>query len=325
MVIDSLGDIRLFVEAAGLGSLSAAGRKLGVSAAAASARLTKLETSLQTKLLDRTTRSLRLTNEGHQYLKYCLLVLETLEHAESALLASRGQVSGKVRISASTDFGRSLFNQWLTKFSRDHPQLKLALTLTDSLTKLLEDDIDIAIRFGQPNDADLVARLLAPNWRVLCAAPDYLAKFGTPRTPEDLEGHQFIVLVNGSGPLNEYHFAIGNQRWSRQIPMSQAWECNDGALAKSWTLDGFGITRKTIWDAAEDLRAGRLQVVLPEYTVEEPGVYALLHRNRYQVPRVRELLDFLIEQFRQTSHELLDGLPGRPARPLQGRRSRQGR
>lgn len=324
MLIDALGDIRLFVEAAGLGSLSAAGRKLGVSAAAASARLTKLESALQTKLLDRTTRSLRLTNEGHTYLEHCRTALEALESAEAALLAGRAGVSGKVRISASTDFGRNLFNQWLTEFSKSHRQLKLALTLTDSLSRLLEDDMDIAVRFGRPDDGDMVARFLAPNWRVLCAAPSYLETCGTPRTPQDLALHQFIVLVTGAGPLNEYHFSENGRSWSLRLPMGQSWETNDGALARAWALEGIGITRKTIWDAAEDLRAGRLRVVLPEYTVDEPGVYAIIHRNRYQVPRVRELLEFLAMRFGQAADELLAGLPGRPAGALSGQASRQG-
>lgn len=313
MASDALGDIRLFVEAAGLGSLSAAGRKLGVSAAAASARLTKLETSLQTRLFDRTTRSLRLTNEGQIYLQHCRVALDALENAEAALLAGQGQVRGKVRISATTDFGRNQLNQWLEEFSESHPQLQLALTLTDSLSKLLEDDMDIAVRFGEPEDGDLVARRLAPNWRLLCAAPAYLERFGIPRTPEDLAQHRFIVLMNRAGPLNDYHFMVNGRRWTQRIPLEQSWETNDGALARAWALSGRGITRKTVWDAAEDLRAGRLQVVLPEYTVEEPGVYAVFHRNRYRVPRVRELLDFLMERFRRASLGLWGGLPGQPA------------
>ncbi|WP_423456451.1 LysR family transcriptional regulator [Ottowia sp. VDI28] len=313
MAADELGDIRLFVEAAGLGSLSAAGRKLGFSAAAASARLTKLEASLQTKLFDRTTRSLRLTNEGHVYMQHCRVALEALENAKAELLAGQGQVRGRLRISATTDFGRHRLNQWLEEFCSSHPQLQLALTLTDSLSNLLEDDVDIAVRFGKPSDGDLVARLLAPNWRVLCAAPDYLESFGVPRTPEELHKHRFVILVNNAGPLNDYHFMANGQRWTQRIPMERSWETNDGALARIWAMSGHGITRKTIWDAAEDIRAGRLKVVLPEYTVEESGLYAIFHRNRYQVPRVQELLDFLVERFRKASHELLDGLPGAPA------------
>ncbi|WP_409302859.1 LysR substrate-binding domain-containing protein [Pseudomonas sp. KCJK8993] len=304
MATDRLGDIRLFVEAATLGGLSAAGRKLGFSAAAASARLAKLEAALHVKLFDRTTRTLRLTDEGRLYLQHCRIALESLADAEQALQAGQGRVQGKVRIGASADFGRHQLNHWLEAFSQAHPQLQLALTLTDSLSRLLEDDMDIAIRFGQPQDSSLVARLLAPNWRVLCASPAYLEQYGTPQTPEDLAQHRFIILVTASGPLNDYHFNVAGQRQTLRIALDQAWETNDGALARQWALSGRGITRKTIWDAVEDLRAGRLRVVLPDYAVAEPGIYALLHRNRYQVPRVRVLLDFLLERFRQASQEL---------------------
>lgn len=310
MATDKLGDIRLFIEAATQGSLSAAGRKLGFSAAAASMRLTKLEASLQTKLFDRTTRLLRLTDEGRMYLDHCQVALKGLADVEEALHAGQRQVRGKIRVSASTDFGRNILNPWLEEFCGSYPQLQLALTLTDSLSKLVEDNIDIAIRFGKPQESDLVACLLAPSWRVLCAAPSYLEKYGTPQTPEDLQQHRFIVLMTANGPLSDYQFSMANRLWTRRIALEQAWETNDGALATQWALSGWGITRKTIWDAAGDLRSGRLQLVLPEYTVDEPGIYAIFHRNRYQVSRVRTLLDFLQERFREASRRLLDDLPG---------------
>lgn len=312
MATDKLGDLQLFVEAASLGSLSAAGRKLGISPAAASVRLSKLEAALRTRLFDRTTRSLRLTHEGRIYATQCKTALDGLAEAEAALLAGHAQVIGKIRISASSDFGRHLFNDWLQAFGREHPQLQLALTLTDSLSRLMQDDMDIAVRFGKPDDENLVARRLAPNWRVLCASPSYLKEHGIPQTPDDLAQHRFVVLVNNGGPLNDYHFAFESRRWTRRIPMEQAWETNDGALASTWALAGFGIVRKTIWDAAADLRAGRLQVVLPQYTVTEPGIYAIFHRNRYQLPRVQMLLDFLKGQFEKASRKLIMGLPGEP-------------
>lgn len=309
MATDKLGDMRLFVDATTLGSLSAAGRKMGISPAAASTRLSKLEGSVQAKLFDRTTRTLRLTEEGRVYLHHCRLALEAVEAADAALLAGQGTVRGKVRISASADFGRNLLVPWLSDFSDQYPQLKIALTLTDSLSNLMQDDIDIAIRFGKPEDSSLVARQLAPNWRVLCAAPEYLERHGVPNRPEDLLSHQFIVLITAAGPLNEYHFASAGLPSKLSIPMEQAWETNDGALASTWAREGRGITRKTIWDAATDLHAGNLKVLLPEYIVEEVGVYAMLHRNRYKAPRVRALLDFLLARFKQSKHDLLTGLP----------------
>lgn len=309
MATDRLGDMRLFVEAASLGSLSAAGRKLGLSPAAASARLIKLETALRTRLFDRTTRQLRLTDEGRFYLQHCAVALRAIDDAEAGLQASQQGVRGKVRISASADFGRNLLNQWLEIFCARHPELSIALTLSDSLSNLLQDDVDLAIRFGRPSDGSLVARQLAPNWRVLCASPDYLARQGEPGTPAQLSGHQFIVLVTSAGPLNEFHFLVDQQEWSHTVPLEQAWETNDSALARAWALAGRGIARKTIWDAAADIRAGTLKALLADFSICEAGVYAVLHANRYQVPRVRALLDFLVERFSQASDELLRDLP----------------
>lgn len=301
MATDKLGDMRLFAEAAALGSLSAAGRKLGLSAAAASARLLKLEAALHTRLFHRSTRHLQLTEEGRLYLAHCEIALRAVDDAEAALLAGQNAVRGKLRISASADFGRNLLSQWLDEFSAAHPDLTIALTLSDSLSNLLQDDIDLAIRFGRPQDGTLVTRQLAPNWRVLCAAPDYLARHGVPRTPADLARHAFIVLVTTAGPLNTFHFARDGHPESYTVPLEQAWETNDGALARRWALAGRGIARKTIWDAIDDLQAGRLVAVLPEYRVDEAGVHAVFHGTRYMAPRVRRLLDFLVARFAQAT------------------------
>src|SRR5450830_1731469 len=144
MATDRLGDMRLFVEAAALGSLSAAGRKLALSPAAASARLIKLEAALRTKLFDRTTRQLRLTEEGRFYLQQCWVALRAIDEAEAGLQASQTEVRGKVRISASADFGRNLLNDWLEAFSTLHPELYVALTLSDSVSNLVQDDVEHA-------------------------------------------------------------------------------------------------------------------------------------------------------------------------------------
>ncbi|AJP57437.1 LysR family transcriptional regulator [Pandoraea vervacti] len=297
MATDRLGDMRLFTTAATLGSLSAAGRKLGLSPAAASARLAKLEASLRTRLFMRTTRQLRLTEEGRVYLSHCLVALQAIDDGEAALQAGCAAIRGKIRLSASTDFGTHTLCPWLDAFVERYPEIRLSLTLTDSLSNLVQDDVDLAIRFSEPNDGTLVARRLAPMCRVLCASPEYLARYGAPMTPEALSAHRFIVLVTSSGPLNEFHFRRDDATWQFTVPMAQAWETNDGTTARRWALDGRGIVRKTLWDAAHDLRAGRLKIVLPDYIAKEAGVYAVRHRTRYMAPRVRALLDFLIERF----------------------------
>jgi DNA-binding transcriptional LysR family regulator len=304
MATDRLGDMRLFVETAALGTLSAAGRKLQLSPAAASARLFKLEAVLQTRLFDRTTRQMRLTEEGRLYLHHCRLALNAVAEAEAVLQAGRTDISGKIRITASADFGRHLLSEWLDQFCTAHPQVRIALSLSDSVSDLVSDDIDLAVRFGAPVDGRLVARKLAPNWRVLCAAPDYLARRGEPATVSELAQHDFIVLVTATGPLNELCFKKDGRAQRYLIPMERAWETDDGALARAWALSGKGIARKTIWDAIDDVRAGRLKLVLADQHVEEPGVHAIYHGGRYMAPRVRALLEFIAEHFARAAEKL---------------------
>ncbi|WP_061133161.1 LysR family transcriptional regulator [Caballeronia fortuita] len=312
--MDRLGDMRLFVEAAAAGSLSAAGRKLGLSPAAASARLIKLEKVLHTRLFERTTRQLRVTDEGRMYLQHCRIALQAIDDAEAALQAGQNVVRGKVRISATSNFGRAMLRGWLDEFSALHPDVRFALSLSDSVSNLLLEDIDLAIRFGAPPDSGLAARALAPNRRVLCASPGYLARKGVPQSPAELAGHDFVVVVTANGPLNELEFVRGDERHAYTIPLADAWETNDGALLREWALAGHGIAHKSIWDIAADIHAGTLRMVLPDWCTHEAAVHALFHANRYMAPRVRALLDFLVERFEQTTAELLGDLAYPPDR-----------
>src|SRR5471032_691078 len=258
MAMDRLGDMRLFVEAASLGSLSAGGRKLALSPAAASARLLKLEKELKTRLFERTTRQLRLTDEGRIYLEHCRIALQAIDDGEAALHAGQNLVRGKVRISATSDFGRNLLCHWLDEFSRLHPDVSFSLTLSDSVSNLLLDDIDLAIRFNRPTVGNLIARRLAPNPRVLCASPAYLARYGEPKTPADLATHVFTVLVTSTATFNEFQFVRGNERLTHTVPLDNAWETNDGALSRAWALAGQGIAHKSIWDIrSEERRVGK--------------------------------------------------------------------
>ncbi|NPT53408.1 LysR family transcriptional regulator [Paraburkholderia elongata] len=313
--MDNLGDIRLFVEAAQQGSLSAAGRKMGLTPAAASARLAKLEAVLKTRLFERTTRQLRLTDEGRLYLNCCRQALQSLDDAEAALQAGQGVVRGKVRISATSDFGRNLLMHWLDEFNALYPEVTFALTLSDSLSNLVQEDIDLAIRFGVPQDSSLVARKLAPNRRVLCASPDYIARKGEPKDPRDLVNFDCIVLGTASGPANEWRFTRGDEVQQYTVPFETSRETNDGAVAREWARRGYGIVIKSMWDVEADLRGDCLKILLPEWRYPDAPLHALYHRNRFMAPRVRVLLDFLSERFAQVSNELegLLGLP--PERP----------
>ncbi|MES2072976.1 MAG: LysR substrate-binding domain-containing protein [Pseudomonadota bacterium] len=302
--MDNLGDIRLFVEAANLGGLSAAGRKLGLTPAAASARLAKLEETLKTRLFERTTRQLRLTNEGRLYLEHCRLALQALDDAHAALQTGQNIVRGKLRISATSDFGRNLLSEWLDEFNAQYPEVSFALILSDGLSNMLQDDIDLAIRFGVLPDSSLIARRLAANRRVLCASPDYVARHGTPREPNELDGFRCIVHGTVPGAINEWRFTRGKEEQTYMVPSDTARETNDGAVAREWALRGYGVAVKSMWDITADLKAGRLTILIPEWRCPDAPLHALYHRNRYVTPRLRVFLDFLVERFTQAAHEM---------------------
>jgi len=225
-------------------------------------------------------------------------------------------VRGKVRISATSDFGRYLLRGWLDEFNARYPEVSFAVTLSDSVSNLLQEEIDLAIRFGMPPESGLAARSLAPNRRVLCASPGYLARKGEPTGPDHLDGHDFVVLVTSAGPLSELNFVRGDERFTYTMPVERSWETNDGALARAWALAGHGIAHKSIWDIAADVRAGTLRMLLPDWCTNEAPVHALFHANRYMAPRVRVLLDYLVERFAGATGELL----GELAYPPEGRR-----
>lgn len=302
--MDNLGDIRLFVEAAGLGSLSAAGRKLGLSPAAARARLVKLEGALRTQLFERSTRRLRLTDEGRMYLVHCQHALQTLEDARAALQAGRALVSGGLRVSATSDFGRTVLRRWLDEFNEHHPNVTLTLVLSDSLSHLLHDDIDLAIRFGVPADSSMVAKRLADNRRALCASPEYIAAHGLPAHPDDLHKHEFIVLSSTAGAANNWRFTRNGEVAAFTAPLDRSRQTNDGSLAREWAVEGRGVAMKSIWDIGADLQTGRLKLLLPEWRCPDVPVNALFQRTLYMAPRVRTLLDFLEQRFADASKAL---------------------
>jgi DNA-binding transcriptional LysR family regulator len=181
-----------------------------------------------------------------------------------------------------------------------------ALLLSDSLSNLLQDDVDLVIRFGMPADSSFIARTLAPNRRVLCASPRYIAKHGTPQNPRDLARFDCIVFGSGGGPANDWRFTRNGKVESYAVPLADARETNDGAVAREWAIRGYGIAMKSMWDISADLRAGRLKILLPQWRSADAPVHALYHRNRYMAPRVRALLDFLIKRFAEESSKLKD-------------------
>src|SRR5262245_54839444 len=190
-------DLGFFSALAAKGSLSAAARELGVTTPAVSKHLAQIEARLGVPLVRRTTRRMSLTPEGELYLAHARRILGEIDEMEEQLGTSKESPKGLLRVNASLGFGRSHVAPLISRFVRKYPQVEVQLQLSVDPPPLAEDSFDICIRFGTPPDARVVARRIAPNRRLLCAAPAYLAKHGTPKAPRDLARHNCIGLRQG--------------------------------------------------------------------------------------------------------------------------------
>ncbi|ABR81567.1 LysR family transcriptional regulator [Pseudomonas aeruginosa] len=295
-------DLQVFVHTSDSGSLSAAARQLEISPAVASAALKRLESELEVRLFARSTRSLRLTPEGDAFLLHARASLRSLEEGRRLLQGGKDQIAGVLQLSAPSDFGRNLLLPWLDEFQARYPRLSLRLLLGDRVTDLYRQPVDVAIRYGAPADSSLVALPLAPdNRRVLCAAPGYLAERGEPRQPDDLREHNCLLYQLGGRVHDRWAF----QRGRRSLTLTVAGDrvCDDADVVRRWALAGKGLVYKSWLDVAEDVRAGRLRLLLPEWQGEATPLN-LLCTHRVQLTRpvtllrgfVRERCDALLAE-----------------------------
>ncbi|WP_313464068.1 LysR family transcriptional regulator, partial [Achromobacter sp.] len=200
-------DLRIFVAAADHGSFSAAARELDLSPAVASAALKRLELTLETRLFVRSTRSLRLTADGERYLEYARAAISTLEAGKNAMARDKTAISGTLSVSIPSDLGRHVLLPWLDDFQHQHPRVSFQVRISDRLADLYRQPVDIAIRYGTPNDSALVALPLSEhNRRVVCASPAYLARHGVPQAPADLRRHNCLSFVLGETLHDRWSF-----------------------------------------------------------------------------------------------------------------------
>ncbi|WP_323166153.1 LysR family transcriptional regulator [Pseudomonas bubulae] len=288
-------DLQLFVHAADLGSLSAAARVMDMSPAVASAALKRIEALLGARLLARSTRSLRLTAEGEGFLEYARTALASLDEGRRLLARGQDQVSGVLQLSAPSDFGRNLLLPWLDEFQREHPQLTVRLLLGDRIADLFRQPVDIALRYGEPEDSSLVALPVAPgNRRVLCASPDYLARKGELRQLEQLLQHNCLLYMLGTRVHDHWQFNDGKRELGLTVSGNRF--SDDADVVRLWAVAGQGIAYKSWLDVAGDVQSGRLKVLLPGLMCERAPLNLLCgHRAQLSKP-VRLLRDMLSER-----------------------------
>lgn len=281
------------------GSLSATARELGVSTAAVSKRLSQMEARLGVQLLSRTTRRASLTQEGEIYLAHARRILADIDDMEQQVSSAVAAPKGLLRVNATIGFGRSHVAPLVSRFVKAHPEVEVQLQLTVNPPPLTEDAFDVCIRFGEPPDARVIARLIAPNRRLLCASPAYLARHGTPKVPHDLTQHNCIGIRQGDEAYGMWRLASGKQ--TQAIKVHGNLSTSDGEIAVSWALDGHGILMRAEWDIAKYLRSGRLVQVLENYRTPAADIHAVYPQRHQHSVRVKAFVDFLARHFEKPS------------------------
>jgi DNA-binding transcriptional LysR family regulator len=297
--MDRIVDLNLFLRVLDLGSISAAARSLDLSVAVASQRLKRLERSLGVRLLHRTTRQLRPTPEGIALAEQGRSLVEDLEALTSSLSNTAKGVAGTLRVTIPASFGRQYISPLLPQFMARHPRLRLHIDLSDQMRDLVGEGLDLAIRIGTLKDSELVATRLASNRRVLCASPDYLRRHGVPKKPDDLAKHECLLMAVGLDSTDSWHLR-GPDGAETTVRLKSRVKSNLGEVIRDAALGGLGIALHSTWHVGEDLRAGRLKLVLPGYQLPESAIYAVMPERRLVMPRVRAFVDFLTQQLGDT-------------------------
>ncbi|HKL70022.1 LysR family transcriptional regulator [Salibaculum sp.] len=291
-----LDNIRTFVRVYELGSMSAAGRDLRISPAVTSSRISQLEEHLGVRLFQRTTRSLTPTEQGQSFYRGATEILEAVESAEAQIVNITENLRGSLYVAAPLGVGRRLIAPQVPAFLADYPEVSVRLRLTDRKVDLTTEGLDLAFFLGQPEDSNLRIRKIADVDRVLCAAPDYIARRGMPATGDDLveKGHECLSLRFPGA--TEFQWRLSTPEGPRRFRVSGRYECDDGDVLTDWALAGQGVAMKPVFEIAEHLKAGRL-VPVAEQTPPEPIQMACLftHRRR-QDPKTRLFMEFMIER-----------------------------
>jgi DNA-binding transcriptional LysR family regulator len=314
---DTLQEMAVFSKVVAAGSLSAAARELGLSPAMISRRLAALESRLGVRLINRTTRTLHLTDEGASYFEACNRVLSEIEEADSAVAAGRGEPQGALRVALPASFGNQHVAPLIPDFAARYTKVQLALSLSDRYVNVIEEGFDLAVRIAELEDSSLAARKLAPNRRVVCASPEYLRRHGTPRAPEELARHNCITTAADFAMTWDYRAPDGA---AGSVRVSGRYSCDNWEVLRDWALAGLGIALKSTWDVRRHLEVGSLVPLFPGYTfASDVAIWAVYPHRRHLSAKTRVFIDFLAESFGpepywdRTTHG--EDRPPRPTKP----------
>ena len=287
MKIQRIDDLGVFLHTLECGSFSAAARQLNLAPAVASASIKRLEEQLGVRLFERTTRSLRLSEAGERYLPHARAAFQALRDAEQALEADANTLTGTLRLTLPSNLARSHLLDWLEDYLARQPGIRMELQVSDRVADLYQQPIDLAVRYGTPEDSSFVAMPLAPNnRRVLCASPAYLKHHGEPQSVQALSQHNCLCFRLGESLHDRWHFAAPEPI---NLRVRGDRSSDDGDTVRRWALRGQGIAYKSYLDIAQHLASGELVQLLPDVTGEPSPLMLLVINRRRLNPALRQL------------------------------------
>lgn len=290
--MDRFAALRVFRRVIELNGFAAAARDLDLSNAAVSKTVKELEADLGVQLIQRTTRSLRLTDTGHDYFDHITRILDELGEADDAVRSSVAEPRGVLRVSAPLSLGLVLLSPIFARFAARYPELELDVEFGDQPVDLIEGRFDLAIRGGLLQNSSLKARKLMDIERVVCASPDYLARSGTPERPEDLSGHRCLIYSLSASPRS---WVLEKEGMVTRVAVEGGFRANNSLAVRDAAIEGLGIALLPRIYAVDALESGRLVRLLPEWGGELHALYGVYPQHREASLKVRSLLDFLVE------------------------------
>ena len=293
--MDTLKALMVFMTTAENGSFSDAARKMGVSPAAVSQSIARLEQELEVRLFNRTTRQLTLTEDGRRFYAQCKGPVNNLDNAISQLKASRDEPAGHLRVSMPNSFGRRLILPLMGEFCALYPKIRVFFGLDDQFSDLIEDGYDAGIRFGMLPDSRMTARNLAHIPLYVVASPAYWDKYGRPSKPEDLSQHDCInYQYPTSGRLSKWEFLCDGER--TPVDVTGTYTVNEVEAVAELARLGLGVAQLPGSEVIGMPRSGELEAVLLDYVSEERSIYLCFPNREHTAPRTRVFVDFVVER-----------------------------
>jgi len=302
LTIMLISDLEIIVKTAELGSITAAATNLDMQVARASAAIKRVEKQLGFELFVRSTRKLRLSAMGERYLPQCIQALDILHQARQNLLSDQDVINGELRLTTSSDLGRNFILPWLDELVELHPQLRLKLILNDHALDFYRDSVDVALRYGSPTDSNLYGFKIGEVPRVLCASPSYINTYGVPGHPKELPDHNGLFYQLSGIAHDTWKFTRDKHIYSARMTANRV--ANDGDLVRRWCLSGKGLALKSAIDMSDDLLAGRVISLMPEYRPTPTELWLICPSKESINPMVR----LLREQVTQKCQGILEKL-----------------